>query len=495
MDDATITAILVAGHFLLNIFFSIRIIYSNRSPGWVLAWLVFLFAVPYLGTIIYLFIGEPKTGRNRERRMKDILAFYNQFTDTINIPALSEQAQNTIPQRFLQIAKMGENYTNLNIGEGYTAELFDSTDSILDAFIKDIEAAQHSCLMMFYIVSVKGRVEHVMQAFMDAAARGVHCQLLVDALGSKEFLRSEWPDKLRQAGIKVSTSLPLGPIRALFVRSDLRNHRKMLIVDHDVAYTGSYNLVDPAFFKQNEGVGQWVDVVMRCQGPIAKLLASVFYADWAVEDQQNFDSTLSNIETLIHENADILAQHDAPGKAILQVIPSAPDQRYYLIYDTLVCALHGAEQSITITTPYFVPDETILTALTCAARRGVAVTLIVPEKNDSWLVCNASKAYYQSLLNAGANIMVFKGGLLHSKTVVIDGAYALFGTVNMDMRSFYLNMEVSLAVYDPPTIEAIAQLQAGYLQHASPVTLSHWQQRPMIQRFMENCVRLISPLL
>ena len=166
-----------------------------------------------------------------------------------------------------------------------------------------------------------------------------------------------------------------------------------------------------------------------------------------------------------------------------------------MIYNTLVTVIHRANKRIRITTPYFVPDEALSGALTIAAKRGVEVTLIVPEKVDSFLVQHASQAYYQELLEAGVTIALFKGGLLHTKTVVIDDDYCLFGTVNIDMRSFYLNMEVSLAIYTPEMVAQVADCQEVYLQSCRFLSLEQWQQRHGAERLFDNVVRLFSPLL
>ena len=180
---------------------------------------------------------------------------------------------------------------------------------------------------------------------------------------------------------------------------------------------------------------------------------------------------------------------------IAQLIPSAPQVTAHVIYNTLVTVIHRANKRIQLTTPYFVPDEALSGALTTAAKRGVEVTLIIPQKVDSFLVQHASQAYYQDLLDAGVRIALFKGGLLHAKTVVIDDDYCLFGTVNIDMRSFYLNMEVSLAIYTPEMVAQVADCQETYLLNCDFLTSEQWQQRHRYERLFDNVLRLFSPLL
>lgn len=484
---------LLLGHFGINALFAVRVIYSRRSSSAALAWLVVLFVLPYLGTLLYLLIGEPRLGNHRARRKQEMTAFYDTFRNRFIEAAAVDEA--TIVPRFSGVARLARRDAGFAVNEGNEAVLLTDTDEMLSAFVADIEKAKISCLLMFYIVDGAGRVGAVLEALMAAARRGVSCHLLVDAVGSSDFLRSNWPRRLREAGVAVTDALPVGVFKTLFVRSDLRNHRKLLIVDYQIAYTGSYNLVDPATFKQDSGVGQWVDAVLRLDGPVARVLAGVYYADWAVENDDNLKATIERIEGYLQmEMPDADAPDARPGAA-LQVIPSAPDEERYVVYDTLMCALYAALESVVITTPYFVPDETLLDALQNAARRGVDVILMVPAHNDSKLVGYASKAYYQPLLNAGVRIEKFTSGLLHTKTVVIDNAYALFGTVNMDMRSFYLNMELSLAIYDAATVGKIAGLQRQYFAQCEPLSRTKWAKRPRLQRFLERCVRLVSPLL
>lgn len=478
------------GHFVLNMMLALRVIYSRRESSAAMGWLVVLFAFPYLGMVVYVLIGEPRLGNARARRKAELLAFYASFRGRVALP---EMTFTEAPPRFAQIAHLSAKEAGFVAHGGNRVTLLTETEAMLNAFVRDIDNAKVSCLLMFYIVEGTGRVAAVLEALMAAAQRGVSCQLLVDDVGSRPFVNSHWPERLRAAGVRVTNALPVGMFKTLLVRSDLRNHRKLLVVDYQVAYTGSYNLVDPAMFKRESGVGEWVDAVMRVEGPAVRVLSAVFYADWAVENDDNLKATMERIDGYFADEQ--LPEVEARGQAVLQVIPSAPDGESAVVYDTLMCALYAAQQRVVITTPYFVPDEALLGALLNAARRGVEVVLMLPARNDSRLVGYASRAYYQLLLNAGVRLEMFGGGLLHTKTVVVDEAYALFGTVNMDMRSFYLNMELSLAVFDATTVAQVVALQEAYLAQCQRLSSTRWQKRPRLQRFLERCVRLMSPLL
>lgn len=253
--------------------------------------------------------------------------------------------------------------------------------------------------------------------------------------------------------------------------------------------------MDPHFFKQDSGVGEWVDVMMRCCGPVVLEMAAVFYADVAVENDRNLAEVQQYLNSYDDSMHTLLPERLSAGNVVAQVIPSAPNQGDRVIYETILSTIYAAKNRIVITTPYFVPDEPLLTALTTAAKRGVDVTLILPAKVDSLLVRYASRAYYPMLLQAGVRITLFEGGLLHAKTLTTDDDHTLFGTVNMDMRSFFLNLEISLSIYDRHMTRQVSALQQSYLADSRCLTLGSWQVCSKWWGLVENTVRLLSPLL
>ena len=441
----------------------VRVLYRQRNTGAAFAWLIILFVFPLFGVAAYLLVGEPRLGMARAKRVEQMNVFYRKFAER-HFHDEDLDTRNKMRRRYQGIANVAASVTGLAASNNNAMRLLTRTDEIVDAMLADIQAARQTCALAFYIIEPQGRIQTLLAAVRDAAKRGVECTILADAVGSSAFFGSEWEGSLKDAGVRIVPALPVGVLKTFFSRSDLRNHRKILIVDNLIAYTGSFNLVDPRYFKQGAGVGEWVDVMMRCRGTVVLEMAAVFYADVAVETDEHLVEVQHEIEQLDGKIPELLALKRQSGDAVAQVIPSAPDQSDPVIYETIVCAIHAAKARVTITTPYFVPDELLLTALTTAAKRGVEVVLILPEKVDSFLVRWASRAYYPKLLAAGVKIALFHGGLLHAKTLVVDGDYALFGTVNMDMRSFFLNLEISLAIYDAPVVQEIARVQQDYLR-------------------------------
>ena len=472
----------------------VRVLYRQRNTGAAFAWLIILFVFPLFGVAAYLLVGEPRLGMARAKRVEQMNVFYRKFAER-HFHDEDLDTRNKMRRRYQGIANVAASVTGLAASNNNAMRLLTRTDEIVDAMLADIQAARQTCALAFYIIEPQGRIQTLLAAVRDAAKRGVECTILADAVGSSAFFGSEWEGSLKDAGVRIVPALPVGVLKTFFSRSDLRNHRKILIVDNLIAYTGSFNLVDPRYFKQGAGVGEWVDVMMRCRGTVVLEMAAVFYADVAVETDEHLVEVQHEIEQLDGKIPELLALKRQSGDAVAQVIPSAPDQSDPVIYETIVCAIHAAKARVTITTPYFVPDELLLTALTTAAKRGVEVVLILPEKVDSFLVRWASRAYYPKLLAAGVKIALFHGGLLHAKTLVVDGDYALFGTVNMDMRSFFLNLEISLAIYDAPVVQEIARVQQDYLRDSRYISVSRWQRREKIWGLVENTVRLFSPLL
>jgi cardiolipin synthase len=246
------------------------------------------------------------------------------------------------------------------------------------------------------------------------------------------------------------------------------------------------NLVDPRFFKQDAGVGEWVDAMVRLEGAAVVPLGVVMVGDWVVETGEAFHEVM--VGAGLH-----LARAD--GEADIQVIPSGPGLTDDGLLQMLLAIVNGAETELVITTPYLVPDDALILALRGAAARGVRVSVILPEKVDSLLTRYASRSYYDELLDIGVEIFLYRDGLLHTKSITADRSISMFGTVNLDMRSLWLNYEVALFVYDVDFATALHELQESYITRSDLLDPAAWAARPFRQRFIDNMVRLASPLL
>jgi cardiolipin synthase len=469
---------------VIRISLSIRVIMRKRAASVSLAWLVVILLIPLAGAIIYLLFGENRLGENRAKRAAANLNFLNTWINTLEqnttvdwklINIECEPIACQINSLF-QIPAMPEN----------DLELLDTSDGFFDSLLADINAASSFCYLQFYILSCGGKVDEVIAALEKAVARGVSCRVLLDSIGSKEFFAGSTADTMRAAGIEVVEVLPAGLFRSIFVRVDLRNHRKLVVIDSAVAYTGSQNLVDPRFFKQDSGVGQWKDCMARIKGSLIEVMTASFLYDWTLE-------TGISIDSLVEKQG--LHAPEPGGDAVVHMVPSGPGFKEHAIHDLLLTTIYAARKELILTTPYFVPDNAILTALKSAAGRGVDVTVIVPEKNDSKLVYYASRGMFEDLIQQGVQIMLFRDGLLHAKTITVDNDFCLFGSVNLDMRSFWLNFEMTLFIYNRGFTSKLRSLQQEYIAGSIPVDLETYQQRSFASRFKENTALLVGPLL
>ena len=485
MPDVSWTALLVfTVDLVLRLGLSVRIIMRRLPVGVSLAWLGVVLIFPFAGASVYLMIGELRLGNRRAEWAAKIHGPYQQWIEAlrqrshVNWSALGAECE---PLGRLIGAVVG-----IPTFPDNRLQLLDSTEAVFRSLIADIDAARRTCHLEFYIWNLGGLADDVADALLCAVERNVTCRVLVDAVGSRDFLRSDLAQKLRQRGVKLHAALPGGLVRGLFVRFDLRLHRKIAVIDGEIAYTGSLNMVDPRFFKQDSGVGQWVDAMVRVQGPVVEGLAITFLEDWEMETGEGVAK--------LAETGDARPL-PARGSAAVQVTPSGPLLRNDAIKQVLLMAIYAARRELVLTTPYFVPDEAMLMALTSAASRGVQVTLVVPAKVDSLLVRLSSQAHKGDLMLAGVRVALFGGGLLHTKSITVDGEFSLFGSLNLDPRSLHLNFEITLAVYDRPFTSDLRKLQQSYIDQSEPMSLSAWQSRSGMTRLVENAARLLGPLL
>lgn len=479
---------------LIRIGLSTRVIMRRRSYGVSFAWLIVILLFPIFGAFIYLLFGENRISDRRAARIKDSSAHYQHWLETLEERAPVNWQDYNIECRPLH--NLARRLTGLPAMDGNQLELLETSDTIINSIINDIDQSQSTCHLQFYIWEEGGQVDRVIDSLIGAAERGVTCRLLLDDLGSRQFLASPTARKMSEAGIRIQTALPAGLIKVFRARIDIRNHRKVVIIDGKIAYTGSQNMADPEFFKQGAGVGNWIDLMVRIRGPVVETLAGTFISDWFLEtnsDRFEMRSLLEDMDT-VRRIADI---HSPPleGDVAVQVVPSGPGFASDAIHSMLLTTIYAARKQLILTTPYFIPDEALLAALESAAFRGVEVTIIIPAKNDSKLAEYGARARFEKLCEAGVKIYRFQDGFLHSKTITVDGDFAMFGSVNLDMRSFWLNFETTLVIYDRDVCRDLQTLQLGYIASSSRLDIDTFSQRSVFEKFKENAVLLIGPLL
>ncbi|MGB3211557.1 MAG: cardiolipin synthase [Desulforhopalus sp.] len=489
-----LSTLLLLADLFIRIGLSVRVIMRKRPYGVSLAWLVVVLVIPFLGGLFYLLFGENRLPEKRKERAKSSYNTYLRWLKTLHKRA--PVAWDDLNPECFPLHRQAETLVGIPAMAGNNLTLITVPEKIINAIIEEIECSSSSCHLQFYIWQEGGRVDKVIDALLKAAKRGITCRILLDSIGSRDFLKSRTAANMKKAGIQIQESLPAGIINAFFSRIDIRNHRKLVVIDGQTAFTGSQNMVDPAVFKKEAGVGNWVDMMVKVEGPVVECIAGTFLSDWFLDtDAEQFhpDSPSRNI-TNSGNNSEIKSPPFA-GKSAIQLVPSGPGLVPDAIHNLLLTTIYGARRELVMTTPYFIPDEPLLAALIAAAQRGVNVKIIIPRKNDSLLVKYASRARYQELADSGVHIFLFHGGLLHSKTITVDRDFSLFGSVNLDMRSFWLNFEATLFVYCKSFTEELFAVQQEYLNQSIELDIDAFSERGSWEKFKENTVLLVSPLL
>lgn len=470
----------VALEMVLRITFTVVVLLRRRSAPPALAWITIILALPLLGVALYLLFGEVRLGG---RRIREHAAIIKRIQSSIPFTAAAAEAlRPPIPDQFKHVALLAESVANYDALGGNRLTLIGDTDLFIQSLIDDIDRAELHCHLLFYIFLTDHSSRRVAEALMRAAQRGVACRLLVDAVGSSLFLRSTLRRELASAGVQVVEALPANPVRMLLSRIDLRNHRKIAVIDGVIGYTGSHNIADAEFTIKRK-YGPWVDAMVRVEGPVTWDLQTLFIEDWYLDTRESLEHLL-NIQPLA-----------IPDGTIAQVIGTGPNAYNEALRQLNHIAFHTARNELIITTPYFVPDDATVSALCTAARRGVDTILVLPARNDSPLVAAASRSHYAELLDSGVQLYEYTAGLLHAKTLTVDRQLAVIGSANLDRRSFELNFEVSMVVYDDDFASQLRFLQKSYMSNAVWVDPARWRNMRWPRRLLYSVAGTMSPLL
>ncbi|MBM3605798.1 MAG: cardiolipin synthase [Alphaproteobacteria bacterium] len=448
------------------------------EPSVRLAWIMVVEAVPLVGIAAYLLFGEVRMKQAEVQRMADV-------RDRLTGLRLASPASAAeVPDEARPVVAANAAVGGMAALTGNRLRLLEESDAAIDRLVDAIDQARDHVHVLFYIWLPDTSGTKIADAICRAEARGVQCRVIVDALGSRALVRSELWERMQQGGAECVTAFPWGLpfISLLFQRLDLRNHRKILVIDNRIAFTGSRNCADMAFAVKAR-FAPWVDILVAAEGPVVRQLQAVFLGDWMSYTGRDLGDMLQAVPPV------------AGAGTVAQVVATGPDLRAGSVSDCLCGMLHAARERVVITTPYYVPDAALDAAIRAAARRGVEVTMILPARNDSLIVGATSQGFYYGLLAAGVRLMLFDEGLLHSKIMTVDGRMAMIGSANLDRRSFELNYEVSMGVFDPEVVATLDARQDSYVARAHEITLDEVRAWTSWRRLRNNLLALASPLL
>ncbi|MGV3708056.1 MAG: cardiolipin synthase [Gemmatimonas sp.] len=449
---------------------------QQRTAAATRTWLLFIFLMPWPGLIVYLLIGRIRVTQGQREKLARASRAIRQVEQA---PREGGNIIGAAPAPYAAAASLAFATGDFLPFVGNRVALIDDYDGWITRLIADIDAAEKQVHLLMYIFEDDQTGQRVAGALMRAAARGVECRVLIDAVAGKRAFKRLVPS-MRSAGVDARATMHnAGLFRRSTARIDLRNHRKLVIIDGRVGHVGSQNIVDATFVPgyPNE------EVVARVTGSVVGQLEAVFYTDWFIETNEQ------------PETSDIIPAHDAESTTTAQLLPSGPGYQLENARDVFIALLYAAQSRVVITTPYFVPDEPFLQALRAAAMRGVDVHLVVSKHANQPISQYAQRSYYQDILSVGVKVHLYRPRFLHAKHLTIDHQVAAIGTTNIDIRSFALNAEVSLLVYDPAVVADLVRIQERYFANSDLLEAERWNRRPLVAKVAQNLARLADSLL
>jgi cardiolipin synthase len=456
---------------------------KNRRPATATAWLLAIFFIPYAGVIAFLLFGSTKLPRRRRDKQQQINRYVMNATEGIRLA----EEQPEWPPWFASLAALNRHLGAMPLLGGNTARIFGDYERSIHEMTEAVRTAKTFVHVEFYILSSDHTTEPFFQAMEDAVQRGVKVRVLLDHIASlrvrgyRRTLR-----RLTRLGAEWHLLLPVQPWRGRYQRPDLRNHRKVVVIDGRIGFMGSQNMIDRTYDRwtnRRRGL-RWKDLMVRLEGPVVAELNTIFLSDWFSETNELLErEARQTVAPVGDEHIDC------------QVVPSGPGfegENNLRLFNALI---YAARHRIVLVSPYFVPDDSMLYAVTTAAQRGVQIELFVSEIGDQAVVFHAQRSYYETLLKAGVVIWLYrKPTILHAKHFTIDDDVAVVGSSNLDMRSFTLNLEVSMMVRGRPFVQDLRQIEEGYRRASRRLTLEEWQRRPLRSAVLDNVARLTAAL-
>ncbi|GAA1410794.1 cardiolipin synthase [Glutamicibacter uratoxydans] len=466
----------------------------RRKPSTAIAWIMAIVLIPYVGFMAFLLIGFGRLPRKRRDKQKAVNDFMH---NTSGLEVYKSKVDE--PEWLKPVVAMNDKLGALPMVHSNSAYLIQGYEESLETMVEEIDKAENFVHIEFYIFVKDQTTAPFFDALARAVQRGVAVRVLFDHVATLRLPnRRETMDALDDMGADWHHMLPLKPWKGQWQRPDLRNHRKLLVVDGKIGFMGSQNLIDSTYLKPGNikrGL-HWKELMVRLEGSIVAELDAVFLTDWYSETDEIPHDDAYQALTPIAER--LPAEQYDPRTVFgldAQVIPSGPSFENDNNLKLFVALIHNARHRVSITSPYFVPDEATLQAIITAASRGLEVELFVSEVADQAMVYHAQRSYYEALLDAGVMIYQYpEPTVLHSKHFSIDDEIAVIGSSNMDIRSFSLNMEVSMLVRGREFVDQMRQVEDAYRSISKPIDPEQWKSRPLKGKILDALARLTSGL-
>ncbi len=459
-----------------------NILRHRREPRGMLAWILALLLLPFLGLFLYALVGPAPIQRKVRRRRRRRHEIASSLAEKTAVLAKDHDARETarFDESMRGLMNLAAQVSDAVVTTGNNVAIYHDAERAFLNLAIAIDAAQQHVHMEYYIFAADDTGRAMSELLMKKARQGVEVRLLLDAVGcwrlSRRFVR-----ELRSAGVEVEFFLPWGPTNRR-LQLNCRNHRKLTIVDGRTAFTGSKNIADE-YLGRKKKLGPWRDTHLLMEGPCVTQLQEVFVEDWHFATKRDLTSPR------------YFPPPAVAGSHVVQIVPSGPDGRADVMHQLLNAAVSDADRSIAVVTPYFVPDRAMMLALTSAAYRGVRVQLLLPSKSEHWLVLWAGRTFYEDLLEAGVEIYEYDGGMIHSKLVVVDQRWSMVGSANMDIRSFQLNFELTSIIYDAELSRYLQEDFETLIRNSRRVREEDVKGWTYTQTLAAGLARLATPIL
>ncbi|WP_010278348.1 cardiolipin synthase [Paenibacillus senegalensis] len=475
----TIATILSISTSLGVIFVSIIIFLENRHPSSTLAWFLVLALNPVAGFFFYILFGQNYRKRKiyDRKALRDAEAY--SLIDNQSMADKNKLEQFSDSQR--QLFRLAQKVARSPLSFHSETEILTNGEVAFAAILEELKKAVHHIHMEYYIYRDDRIGTEIKQILMDKARSGVEVRFMYDDVGSLK-LPNVFLDEMRAAGIEVVAFSPVY-FPLLSNKVNYRNHRKIIVIDGKVGFTGGLNVGDE-YLGRSQTYGFWRDTHMLIRGEAVRTLQTIFLQDWLYMTGKAYLSPEYLSPQLLDNHQD----------GAVQIISSGPDNEWKTVKNLFFSMISSARKSIWIATPYFIPDEDIYTALKVASLSGVDVKLLFPKKPDKWIPFLASHSYFSEMMSAGVKIYEYEKGFLHAKVLIIDGEMASVGTANMDMRSFHLNFEVNAFIYRTSSTQQLINDYKADLKDSTQIDEDQFSRRSLV-RFFESAARLLSPLL
>jgi cardiolipin synthase len=456
------------------------VLLRRKDPSATIAWILVLVFLPAVGAVLFLLFGRSRVRWSARHKREADAALTGHLIGFRADPGSVRPAPVPLAGHGAGLFQVSQVLSRSRATMGNRVDVLLGGAATYAALGEAIDAAEHHVHAEYYLIRPDSTGEWFLDKLVAARRRGVQVRLLADGWGCLALPRS-WVRHLRDEGVRMTWFFPL---RSMLLQPvSLRNHRKIVVVDGKVGFTGGINIGDE-YLGTMPSVGAWRDTHVRIQGPGVAELQSVFLRDWYFSSRE------------MAQDARFFPTHSEPaGEAVVAVLTSGPDTDSNAIHRIFYGAISVARERVLITTPYFVPDHAIVVALQMAALQGVDVHLLLPAKSNHTVTFHAGRSFYEELIEAGVHVHEYLPGMIHAKTLVVDGRLSLVGSANMDLRSFRLNFEVHALVADDDTARALEQAFERDLEHAREVSLDEWRKRSTLTRIAEGGSRLVSPLL